>query len=315
MGAGAPDHAGRRARDHLARHRIVSADRAAAGGDHGRLSRCGRRNGRAHRHAGHRAAAFRHRSPDVFQLDLERQRRRTDHADLRAGHQSRYRAGANAEQGHARHAASADGSDAARHRRRQAESGLPDVRLDQVRRRQARFVRARQHPRHARGRSGRPRAGRRQHVPDRIGIRDAHLARCRQAARLFDVVRAGAECGACAERAGRRRFDWLGAGRQRNGLYRDGARRNPLHHRRAVREHHPARECGRHDGSFERCRARRDRRGRLRPPRRLQRTGGVGFWRAAHLGRERAERGQGSEIQDGRTSGHVSAGRELVRSV
>ena len=177
------------------------------------------------RHPGHRAAAHRHRSPDVFQFDLELERHLVDHADLRPRHQSRYRAGADAEQGLARDAAPAGRSDAAGRGRRQGESGLLDVRraaspttarmdsyalnniiasrvLDQVA----------------------PRARRRQHDPVRFGIRDAHLARPGEAARLRPVRRAGAQRGARAERAVRRRLGRRGAGASGQGIHGDGAR-------------------------------------------------------------------------------------------
>ena len=69
---------------------------------------------------------------------------------------------------------------------------------------------------------------------------------------LSATAGAGARSG--AERAVRRRLDRCRPGACRPGLHRHGVGRGPLHHARAVREHHPARQSGRHHGQAEGCR-------------------------------------------------------------
>ncbi len=246
---------------HDARHRVVSDHRAAAGRRQRELPGRGCRDGRKDRDPGHRAAAHRHRSPAVLQLDLERERRRLDHADVRARHRSRHRPGADAEQGLAGDAAPAGGGDAAGRRRRPRrtpdflmvgmlksdDGSLDSYALEQP----ARLARDRP------DRSAFPASAARSSsapntrcasgsMPDKLhgyGL---------SAAQALNAVRG-------AERAGRRRLDRRGAGDRGQRLHRDGDRRGSLHLARAVREHHAAHEQRRHHGAPEGCRARRAR--------------------------------------------------------
>ena len=125
LGAGHRDHARRRTRHHDAPHRAIPEHRPARhlhpGDLPGRLGRHGAKLG----HAGHRAAAERHRSPAVFRLRERCGREHDHHALLRAGHQSRHRPGAGAEQTAAGHTAPAARGAAGGAARRQGHAQFP----------------------------------------------------------------------------------------------------------------------------------------------------------------------------------------------
>ena len=175
---------------------------------------------------------------------------RIDHADVRDRHRSRHRAGADAEQGLAGDAAPAGRSDRSRASSvAKANPGFPDGRRAALRRQQRSTRYAAQQHAFARACSTRSRAFRASaDAPVRLRIRDAHLARSGQAARLQPLGGAGARGRARAERAVRR---GLGRCRAVASTGRASPRpvigRRPLHLARAVREHHPAHESGRHD--------------------------------------------------------------------
>jgi hypothetical protein len=119
-----PD-AGGLPRDQEPAHRAVSEHRAARRGHHRDLSGRVGRDGAKHRHAGHRAAAQRHR-PSALLFLRERQGREHDHHALfRAGHQSRHCPGAGAEQAATRHAAPSARGAAAGPARGQGDQELP----------------------------------------------------------------------------------------------------------------------------------------------------------------------------------------------
>ena len=103
----------------------VSGDRAAR--DHGQrdVSRRLGADARGHGHAGHRAADERPRRPALHLVVERLDRHGVDRAHVRAGHQSRHRAGAGAEQAAARDAAAAAGGAAPGRARREEQSQLP----------------------------------------------------------------------------------------------------------------------------------------------------------------------------------------------
>ena len=116
--------------------------------------------------------------------ESEFRRLRGHHADVRAGHGAGYRAGAGAEQAADGDAAAAAGSPAVRHPREQTGAQLPHGDGFHLRRRQHEQrgpdrLRRDQHPR-----SVQPHRGRRRRHDVRLAVRDAHLARSRQAQQL-----------------------------------------------------------------------------------------------------------------------------------
>ncbi len=254
-----PDHAGRRARDHAAADRAISADRADRGHDHGDLSRRQRRDGGELGDQGHRAEHDRSRLSPVHVVVEHLDRPGADLADLHQRGRCRHRPGAGAEQAAARDALAAAGRAAAGHQGREVVGELPDGARLRLRGRKA----GRQRHRRLRGilrqRSHQPRRGRRPGDVVRRRIRHAHLARPRQAGEIQSDARRRDRRDPDPEYASDGRPARRPAGGRRPAAQCHHHLAEPPADGRAVQGHHSAHRDIRPDGAHRRRRARRDR--------------------------------------------------------
>ncbi len=265
------DHADRRHRLFQPAGGAISRHRAALDlGDRvvsGRL----RRNRRQDRCHADRARGQRRGQHALHDLAIDQRRRDVAGRHLRARHQSRYRAGAGAEPGRHRPAASARGSAQYRRDGREAIARPDDGDPSELARRLARPALHLQlcHP--AREGRARPHRRRRQcHHLRRARLLDAHLARSGKARRPRPDRRRRGHRAARAERAGGRRRDQPAAGASAGRLPAQCRDARAPHRPRRLRQYHREVRTGWARGPRQRHRP-RGARGRGLQPQRLSR--------------------------------------------
>ena len=239
LGRGHRHHAGGPARAAHAARLAISADCPHHGQHQRQLSRRRRPDGRELGDQGHRAGHDRRRQPAIHVGDLDLVGTGDDHADLHQRGQSRRRADAGAEQTAARHRAVAPDRAEHRHHRRQGLERLSDGRRLRLHGRADVDHRSRRLCRFDPQRHAEARRRRRLDPALRRRLRDADLARSRQAAEIRADAQRRRHCDPGAERAGlgrpaRRIAADAGAAAQRHRY-----RRQPPPDADAVREHHP----------------------------------------------------------------------------